>query len=1316
MWQKLITRWHPPALPDPDENHTARVLNAILWMACGVMIILTPMYALSNSDPGERLISIGVDAVIFVFVLGMIFYLRRGYVKFVSRVLVSLIYLALLPFQFFGENLSLLAVEYMALLVVAGLLLSVRSVTWLGVISMLTFAVGMLIRVYNFQALEPLTQRAFWDGVVALIIMGVIILMFRTAMTSLHQNIARARQSEARARALLDAVPDTIFRLNFAGVFLDYQTNENKVLFTAPELFLGKPVEQVLPPKLARQIQDTLFQAIDTNTTQAFEYQLAMPDGVRDFEARLIKSGPDEVTAMVRDITLRRHAEIERHKQETRLQTYLNSSPVAVYLFDLETYTPAFFNREEFCGYSKAELETPGSIQSTIHPDDKDALKAHWAQITRGEHEKSTAVFRLQNKAGDWEWIEETKSVITRKGDGTPKELLVTLSIITAHKQAEEKIHQLNTELELRVEDRTRELAASIVALRQSELRYQNVTELISEFAFSAYARPDGTPVIDWLTPSVERVTGYTPEEFLAQDSWTSILHPDERESGKARYRVGISPRPIDAEIRIVTKQGDIRWAWTRARPEFDAAGKPVRLLGIVTDITERKLAETALRDSEAKLRALFDLLPVGVSVLAPDRQVVEVNSAMEKILGVEREQLFLGKYTERQYFGADGSPMSPSEFASFRAFTEKRPIYDVEIGVVKEDGQLIWTNVNATPLPDGRVVVVTTDITGRKHTEAALRQQNAYLKALHEITLDVLNRRDSDDVLNAIIDYASALLEAPYSAIRLAEDEDTLTTRVFSKALQLLGTHKYAFKRPLGKLAWQAFDTGQSVIIDDYINFADRNPALDHLELRAGLNIPLMVGEKAIGVMSLGRQVKNYPFTPEQIQFGVLLAQLAAVALDNANLYEAAQQELTARKLTQERLSILYETLSRVGAQLHLDAVVQTAVETIGRLSPWGSVAISLPNPDGQTWTTRAAWGSMVGRFGKARALHEGVIGRTYRTGNSQLVPDVHLDPEYFVGDDQPISIRSELAVPIKLREEILGVLNLESERENAFTTEDLILAELLAEALALALDNAQLYTDAQYELNERQLAEIRLQTANAELVRSNTDLERFAYAVSHDLQEPLRQVTQFSQLLARHYQSQLSPDADEMIQFIVDGTGRMNEMIKGLLDYSRIGRENQALVRVDCNAVLKNALNNLKLRMDENAGVTTADLLPLVKGNEVLLSLLFQNLLNNALKFRSEKPPHIHISARRVERSSGIKEWVVCVRDNGIGIAPEYFERIFVIFQRLHTREEYPGLGIGLALCKRIVELHRGRIWVESIIGEGSSFYFTLPVAAEE
>ena len=325
--------------------------------------------------------------------------------------------------------------------------------------------------------------------------------------------------------------------------------------------------------------------------------------------------------------------------------------------------------------------------------------------------------------------------------------------------------------------------------------------------------------------------------------------------------------------------------------------------------------------------------------------------------------------------------------------------------------------------------------------------------------------------------------------------------------------------------------------------------------------------------------------------------------------------------------------------------------------------------------------------------SLADAVIGR--REGMIAQSPD----PKELAGRFPRLApsieagFRSFIAVPLMAKGEVVAVMNLASMAAEAYSDRDLRLATRIGEQIAGAIANAQLYAQ-----------QVR---AEEELERSNVELEQFASAASHDLQEPLRMITSYIQILAEDYKDRLDLDADRYIDYVVDGASRMKDLIDDLLAYSRIGNQTAPLEPVDCDAVLRLVLGDLAGAIQDAGASVTHDPLPEVMGDSTQLAQVFQNLISNGIKFRGQAPPRVHVSTAQVER-----DWVFSIRDNGIGIEPRHFERIFLMFQRLHHRSEYPGTGIGLALCNKVVQRHGGRIWVESEPGAGSAFHFTIPV----
>jgi signal transduction histidine kinase len=327
----------------------------------------------------------------------------------------------------------------------------------------------------------------------------------------------------------------------------------------------------------------------------------------------------------------------------------------------------------------------------------------------------------------------------------------------------------------------------------------------------------------------------------------------------------------------------------------------------------------------------------------------------------------------------------------------------------------------------------------------------------------------------------------------------------------------------------------------------------------------------------------------------------------------------------------------------------------------------------------------------------------RALRTHKPDIVLADYNLPSWKGMEGVGVLVREGLDIPLILVSGALGdVTAVECIKRGAT---DYVLKDGLArlpEAIHRALQERE-------ERQRRRQAERDLSRKAEELERSNADLEQFAYVASHDLQEPLRMVTAYTQLLGERYRGMLDADADKFIGYATEGAQRMQVLIQDLLAFSRVGRKATPRQEVDCNLVLKDVLQTLSAAIEESGARIASGTLPVIMADRTLLSQILQNLIGNAIKFRGTEAPVISIEAE-----NNPLEWRFTVGDNGIGIAPEYGENIFVVFQRLHARTEYPGNGIGLAICKKIVERYGGKIWVDANPGGGSKFIFTLPLAS--
>ncbi|MEH2174044.1 GAF domain-containing protein [Nostoc sp.] len=421
------------------------------------------------------------------------------------------------------------------------------------------------------------------------------------------------------------------------------------------------------------------------------------------------------------------------------------------------------------------------------------------------------------------------------------------------------------------------------------------------------------------------------------------------------------------------------------------------------------------------------------------------------------------------------------------------------------------------------------------------------------------------------------------------------------------------------------------------------------------------------------------------------------------------ADEELKRQNL---RSQLFAEITLKIRDSLQIDEILQTTVTEVQKLLQADRVLIFRLEPDGSGTVVQEAvlpgWPVILGENIFDSCFKEEYIER-YRQGRVSALEDIeaaHIQPchrEFL----QQFAVRANLVVPILIRDDIWGLLLAhQCSAPRQWNQFEMDLLQQLANQIGIALSQAQLL---EKETQQSQ-----------ELTRSNAELEQFAYVTSHDLQEPLRMVTSYLQLLERRYKNKLDASADQFITYAVDGASRMQTLINDLLNYSRVSTRGQPFVPVDCNVVLEQVLANLQVAIADRKAVVTYDTLPQVMADATQLTQVFQNLIANAIKFCDRQQPRIHIGVSKRDVNINGKnlnfipsedEWLFFVRDNGIGLESQYTERIFIIFQRLHGRDKYPGTGIGLAICKKIIERHGGRIWVESKPGQGSTFYFTIP-----
>ncbi len=838
-------------------------------------------------------------------------------------------------------------------------------------------------------------------------------------------------------------------------------------------------------------------------------------------------------------------------------------------------------------------------------------------------------------------------------------------------------------------------------------------------------------------------IVGYSPEEMVGR-AFETVVDPSDDDSSDARYVPWMLAGEVgsfEVEKRLRRADGETIVAMVSVSLVPDAQERPLYLIVQVQDVTARTRAESALVESSKRVQAIIDNTAAVIYVKNMEGRYTLVNRAFEALFGIERERAT----------GRSDDELFPREVAASMRANDRRVLrehipLEVEEVIDQADGPHTYLSAKF-PLRDSggqpyAVCAIATDITQRKRAEESLRESELHFRRIVDTAHDAFVSIDATGSISAWNPQAEATFgwsEADALGRNLAE---TIIPPRYR------GTHNQALQRFM--------ETGKGSLLG-------RRVELEAVH-RDGHEFPV---EFTISAVKIGGTFAFNAFLhdiTERKQAEETLRRLADVvqASHDAIVATGPQGEITAWNAGAAEL-YGYQEEEVLGRKLDLVMPPERAAADARLLNQ----ALAGRRLEDHETDHRRKDGSLVPvslTVSPMRDARRAIAGasvivrdRTERKRAEEAMREVQ---EAFrrAFEDAPIGM-ALLGVSAAERARLLQVNHSLSEitgyapRElEAMTLEQVTHPDdldteqpLLERLLSGEIPNYQLekrfvrgdgrtvwvmynastvhdsagrllYGIAQVQdITRRKNSEDRLASVAAELERratelerSNSDLQEFAYVASHDLSEPLRMVSSYVQLLARRYGGQLDSDADEFIEFAVDGVNRMQRLIDDLLAYSRAGTQEYRIGPVDCEALVRDTLAGMQTTVAESGASVIVSDLPTVRGDEGQLRQLFQNLIGNGIKFRDEDPPRVEVSAEREDAEAA---WRFSVADNGIGIDPRHADRIFTVFKRLHTREKYAGSGVGLSICKRIVERHQGRIWVEQSELGGSRFCFTIP-----
>ncbi len=1126
------------------------------------------------------------------------------------------------------------------------------------------------------------------------------------------------RASEEKLRIMFNAIKDGIVVTDMMGNIVEGNDAAFHMAgYESLEEITGKnPVEFITEKDRPKLVED-LTEFLETGrAANHLEYTMVKKDG-GEFDIELNISALHDADgnttgfiAVERDITERKRWEDALKESEERLRAMFDSARDGIIIIDLEGNMLQLNDAVlKMTGYSREELIGKSAL-AFVADDDRMKVIGDMAQTIEDKHLKLLTSYNLVRKDGSVFEAELGSGMMLDK-DGNITGFMGVLRDVTERRKMQEELRQTAEKLRAMfdsmndavtvVDMNTRIVEANEAAVRLH--RYNDKSEMIGLSGADLIAEEEREKVVEYTMNAVRE--GSTHERKHCR-----LLRVDGTQ--------------FDAEISFSTL--------------LDKEGKIVGFLTISQDITERIRMQEELRKTAEKLRIIIESIGDMVIITDRDLKYVNVNDATVRALGFTSKEQLEGKDFIQSISERDRRTIR-REF--MQALKEKKAIEVIGYTMMSADGKEFEVEATVEILRDcaGKtvgLVISARDVTERKRMMERLRESEEKKRLIFESLRDGV----------MIVDLKGNVVEANETAIRmLGYSRDELLG---------ISTLDFVAEKDREKAIDNAVKLVSVGVADDYIDYTVLSLVTkDGREIQVEHSTALMRDaagrpEAVVGIshdITERRKMQRQLLESAEkirIMFNSIADGITVTSLDGT-MIETNEAAVLLHGFTSKE-----EMLGMNGIELIAEKdrkrCFDNAVKALkdGQVQP--RVEYALLRKDGSEFDGEYTLAPMHGESGRiegfiavVRDITEQKKAReALRASEEQMrIMFQSIHDSIMVTDLMGTIVNANQAA-IRMsgykREELIGknaiefiaekdrqrLMDLMVQNAQGGGTENMECTFVIADgseidvesSSALMYDsagNASGFITIARDITERKRVQQQLHDMLEDLKRSNAELEQFAYVASHDLQEPLRMISSYTQLISRRYRGKLEKDADEFIDYAVDGANRMQSMIQALLTYSRVGTRGREPEPTDCEAILVNALKNLQASIDESKAEVTHDPLPVIMADDVQMVQLFQNLIGNGIKFQTEGVvPRIHIAAE----DNG-DDWLFSFRDNGIGIDSQYKERIFVIFQRLHGKQVYKGTGIGLSVCKKIVERHGGKIWVESELGKGAIFCFTIP-----
>ncbi len=1065
------------------------------------------------------------------------------------------------------------------------------------------------------------------------------------------------QESEEKFYKAFHANPAAMTLSDAEGRYIDVNESYSKLTGYSKDELIGHTSAElnILNPEKRKQY---LMELQEKGSEDDVEFEIETNSGEKRIvisNSELIKLGSEiRNISFIYDITERKKAEESLRESEEKFSKsfYDNPAPMAISTLDAK-FIDVNESYSRLTGYSKAELIGHTSIElNIITPEERER---YLNKLEKGSIQEME--LELTNKSGK-EIIVISKTELLKINN--ENRIISFVYDITERKKAENVI---------------------LEAKNQVELERQRLETILETSPAAIIIIEASNGEISYINKRAKQIYGV---DVTGLDLANAISKVKSKRIDGSEYPVGEGPSGLalkgqevhDEEMILERPDGTTVPISGSTAPIFNSEGKVIAAVAIFEDITERKKAESNLRKSETQFKVLTRNLQSGIALINAEGEFTIVNLSFLRMFNLDTQLDILNVNSQDwslwKVYGEDGNLLHVDDHPVRKVAITGKPVKNQLVGVLSPGmDKITWMLVSAEPIfnKDGSnsmTICTYHDITQRKQAEEDTQRNIKLLNGINQVFSESLTCETVEEVVGKCLEVAEDLTDSEFSFIGEINSNGRLDDRAISPPGWDACTANS--KRSLELLSDMEIVSYWGRTIKEEKSQIVNNPNSDpdgrglpegHPPINSFLGVPLKQGNKTIGMIALANKKDGYDLEDKE----------------NIETLSATFVEVLMRKKAEIKLK---ETLNNLEEQvkertLELYTERQRLYEVLETLP----VMICLLTEDHHVAFANRSFRE---RFGESEGRH------CY---------------EYCFGFNEPCEF-CESFTPLKTGKphhwEVTGPDG------SIIDAYDFPFTDTDGTPLILEMDID--ITKQKQDEKALKKAHDDLKEIVNELERSNQELQQFAYVSSHDLQEPLRMVTSYLQLLERRYQGELDDKADKYINFAVDGALRMQNLIDDLLAFSRVTTKTKESESVDSELILSQVLSNLDASIKENEAVISHDPLPTVTADSTQLSQVFQNLISNAIKFRGSKNPEIHISAKKEDN-----EWIFSVVDNGIGIDSKHSERIFKVFQRLHKRREYSGTGIGLAVVKRIIERHGGEVWVESEVGKGSTFYFTIP-----